>query len=142
MTWSTPEGWTKVEPSSPQRSFQFERTLADGTQLELVVFAWPSGVGGVNMNLERWRSSVSRGEGDPEPRIETLEGKDMLITLFESRGTVTSMSGEKTPGQVMMRAYIESPAGRFEGVQTVNLTGPAAATEPLLPSIREWLRNQ
>ena len=54
---------------------------------ELVVFAFPGGVGSVQANLERWKSQFKDKDGNP-PKIETkkVKGKNVEVTRVETSG--------------------------------------------------------
>ncbi len=79
----------------------------DDYPAELVVFAFPGGVGTVEANLERWKRQFKDKDGNP-PKIESkkVKGKNVEVTRVET-------SGHYHPPSSLARR--RSPIGRTRG---------------------------
>jgi hypothetical protein len=132
FTFSVPEGWTKVTPSSPMRNAQLE--VARGQEkAEVTFFHFGGGSGTPADNVARWFGQFSGGEANR--KTETIEVGGRKVTFATTEGTFSSgMPGAPAtpmPGYALCGAIMEHPDGDIY----VKMTGPAAivksATEDL-----------
>ncbi len=126
------ESWTTVPPSKGMRLHQYQLPGADGgvsAAGEVVVAAWPKGVGGLEANLSRW----IRQAGMDVPVAELTEEQFSRRTVRGFEVSVLRLDGgagadgdpagaHGAAGRPMTVAYIEKPG--HPGVWTVKLTGP------------------
>ncbi|MEL6431631.1 MAG: hypothetical protein AAFZ87_14150 [Planctomycetota bacterium] len=123
--FALPDGWTELEPSGQMRHKEF-RFEADDAALELVVYRWGQGMGGVEQNIENW-VGPDRDPADLTPK----ERQEFTSRAFES--TALFLDGGASPahgagggpveGDARFYAFIETPDSAT--VWTVKCTGPA-----------------
>lgn len=73
LTLTVPESWKQTEPANKLRKAQFEVPAAEGEKepVELVVFSFPGGGGGIEANIRRWI-----GQFEPKGRnARVVQGK-------------------------------------------------------------------
>lgn len=126
------EGWKTVPPSKGMRLHQYEVPGAGGAGSaagELVVAAWPRGVGGLEANLSRWIRQAGMSQTVAELSTEQLSRRNVrgfevsVLRLEGASGEGEAASGAHgAAGQPLTVAYIEKPG--HPGVWTVKLTGP------------------
>ena len=126
------DGWRTVPPSKGMRLHQYEVPGAAGAGRasgEVVVAAWPQGVGGLEANLSRWirqsgmNLSVEQLSSDQLSRRNVRGFEVSILRLEGASGAGDAASGAHgAAGQALTVAYIEKPG--HPGVWTVKLTGP------------------
>ena len=89
LKFEAPEAW-KTSPTVSQMrraTLKIEPVAGDEFPGELVVFAFPGGVGSVDDNIKRWQNQFKDKDGNP-PRIEkkTVKGKNVEVTRAETSG--------------------------------------------------------
>ena len=134
--FATPEGWIEEAPENRMRAKQYSLPGAEGSEPALAVVAyWPGGIGGVEVNLDRWVSQVgsdrSAAELSGEERWVT-ETNGYLATHVHVEGQIKPMEGMgkdivSTEAGAILAAYIE-PDGTND-VWTVKVTGPSATVQ-------------
>lgn len=138
FTFTVPEGWTKVTPSSPMRNAQLE--VARGPdKAEVTFFHFGSGSGSAADNVARWFGQFPGSETNR--KTETVEVAGVKITFATTEGTFSSgmPGGPTTPmtGYALCGAILENAGGDVY----VKMTGPAAlvksATEALKKMVSE-----
>ncbi len=141
LNFQAPEGWTERAPTAPMRHKEF--LLGDDSEDELFVIVahWPSGIGSLQANLDRWKGQIGDGANGSESTLDTITGRGLISTLFDGEGTLTGMKGDSQAGSRLLVAYIESPGGRIEGVYTIKLKGSSEAVAPWADSFRSFVRN-
>ena len=89
LTFEAPASWKSSPPSGSMRRAELKVQPIDGDAFpgELVVYAFPGGVGPVQANLERWKSQFKDKDGN-SPQVETkkLRGKNVEVTRAETSG--------------------------------------------------------
>ena len=122
--WAAPEGW-EIIPSTPMRKANFK--IGADTECYLAVFSGQAG--GVQMNVERWRTQMGLGEAPMTPdEIAALPkvpmaGKEGV--LAELTGTYVSMKGDSKPNQTLLGAIAEMG----NEVVFVKMVGPEATVK-------------
>ena len=122
FTFTVPEGWKKVTPSSPMRKAQLE--VAQGSdKAEVTFFQFGAGQGGsVADNVARWFAQFPGS--DDKRKTENVQAGSAKITFATTEGTFSSgmPGGPSTPmtGYALCGAILESP----EGDVYVKMTGP------------------
>jgi hypothetical protein len=89
LTFQAPAGWKLTTPTSAMRKAQFEIEPAKGdkTTTELAVFALPGGAGGIDANVERWRSQFKDKDGNtPKAEVTKVKGQNTDVTRVEISG--------------------------------------------------------
>ncbi len=130
----TPEGWEEQEPSAMRlRSFRI------GSATECVVSALLGNGGGMEPNLNRWRSQmgadVLQGEEiEALPRIPML---GRMATTIRINGTFTSMSGDSIEDATLLGAVCELE----DETVFVKLVGPSAEVEAELAVFAAFCRS-
>jgi hypothetical protein len=143
FTFSVPEGWKKVTPSSPMRKAQLE--IAQGSdKAEVTFFQFGASQGGsVADNVARWFAQFPGSED--KRKTETVQAGSVKITYATTEGTFSSgmPGGPTTPmtGYALCGAILESPDGNV----FLKMTGPEAlvksATEAFKKMISEAAKN-
>jgi hypothetical protein len=123
LTFKTPDGWTKEQPTSNMRVAQYKLPGEGGGDASLVVYFFGQGQGGpVEDNFDRWVGQMQKTRD--QAKTERLTVNNMPVTLLDVSGTFTGdmMSGSTTPQpNYRMRAgVIETPRGNY----FVKLVGP------------------
>ncbi|HMJ05257.1 MAG TPA: hypothetical protein VK474_03280 [Chthoniobacterales bacterium] len=134
FTFAVPEGWTKVEPSSPMRNAQLE-IVQGSAKAEVTFFHFGGGSGTAAANVARWFSQFPGSE--EKRKTEVVESGPVKITFASTVGTFSSgmPGGPTTPitGAALFGAILENQTGDVY----VKMTGP----EALVKSSTEALRH-
>ncbi len=143
FTFTVPEGWKKVTPSSPMRKAQLE--VAQGSdKAEVTFFQFGAGQGGSPAdNVARWFAQFPGSED--KRKTENVQAGAVKITFATTEGTFSSgmPGGPTTPmtGYALYGAILESP----DGDVYVKMTGPEAvvksATEAFKKMVSEAAKN-
>jgi hypothetical protein len=127
FTFTVPEGWKSVTPSSPMRKAQLE--IARGPQkAEVTFFHFGADQGGTaEDNVARWYAQFP---GSEKNRItEHMQVGSVKVTFAMTDGTFSSgmPGGSTTPmeGYALCGAILESAAGNV----FVKMTGPNAVVK-------------
>ncbi len=134
FTFTVPEGWSKVQPSSPMRNAQLE--VARGQEkAEVTFFHFGGGSGSPEDNVKRWFGQFPGS--DEKQKSETVEAGPVTITFASTEGTFSSgMPGGPTtpvPGTGLYGAIMQHSTGDVY----VKMTGPAT----LVAQEKEALRK-
>ena len=138
FTFQVPEGWTKVQPSSPMRNAQLE--IARGPdKAEVTFFHFGGGSGTAADNVARWFGQFSGGEANR--KTETAEVGGRKITFATTEGTFNSgMPGGPTKPMsdyALAGAILESPQGDVY----VKMTGPAAIVKSATDQLKKMVTD-
>src|SRR4051812_18420301 len=127
FTFTLPDGWRSVTPSSPMRKAQLE--IARGTEKAEVTFFYFGGGQGGNAadNVARWYAQFP---GSEKNRItENVQAGPVKIIFAMTEGTFSSgmPGGPTTPmeGYALCGAILETAAGKV----FVKMTGPNAVVK-------------
>jgi hypothetical protein len=89
LTFEAPASWKSTPPSRAMRAAELKVDPIAGDEFpaEMVVFVFPEGVGGVQANVERWKSQFKDKDGNP-PKVENkkVKGKNVDVTRVETSG--------------------------------------------------------
>jgi hypothetical protein len=122
FTFTVPEGWKAVTPSSPMRKAQLE--IAQGSdKAEVTFFQFAAGQGGSAAdNVARWFAQFPGSEAKRE--TNTVQAGSVKITYVTTEGTFSSgmPGGPTTPmsGYALCGAILENPDGNV----FIKMTGP------------------
>jgi hypothetical protein len=143
FTFTVPEGWKAVTPSSAMRKAQLE--IGQGSdKAEVTFFQFGAGQGGsVAENLARWFAQFPGSED--KRKTESVQAGSVKITYATTEGTFSSgmPGGPTTPmtGYALCGAILESPDGNV----FIKMTGPAAvvksASEAFKRMVSEAAKN-
>jgi len=139
LQYAAPEAWKKEKPSSGMRADQYSLPAADADTAdgELAVFySGPSGMGGLDANIDRWRGQFSTPDDQPVLDADfarsSKEVNGLKVTLVEVSGRYSAgmmaFGGTAPPPQDNYRllgAIVETPAGPWY----FKATGPAATMQ-------------
>jgi hypothetical protein len=130
LSWTAPPGW-KAEGARPMRAatYSIAPVAGDSTGAECVVnYFGPGQGGGVEANIERWKSQVQAPDGKPaSAKVEKRTVRGVPITVIDASGSYTGTGGPMTatpkalPGYRLLGAIAEGPGGSV----FFKLTGPA-----------------
>ncbi len=131
-----PDGWTRVQPSSPMRNAQLE--IAQGpNKAEVTFFHFGGGSGTAADNVKRWFGQFSGNED--QRKTEVVEAGVAKITFASASGTFNSgmPGGPTTPLQnyALLGAILENPAGDVY----VKMTGSEAIVKSALEAFRKMV---
>jgi len=121
FSFNLPQGWTKVQPSSPMRNAQLE--IAQGpAKAEVTFFHFGGGSGTAADNVVRWFGQFPGSEN--KRKTEVVAAGPAKITFASTEGTFSSgMPGGPSsplPGYALYGAILENPKGDVY----VKMTGP------------------
>ena len=139
FTFTVPDGWKKVTPSSPMRKAQLE--IAQGSdKAEVTFFQFDAGQGGSAAdNVARWFAQFPGSE--EKRKTETVQAGSIKITFATTEGTFSSgmPGGPTTPmsGYALCGAILESS----EGNVFIKMTGPKASVEQEKSKFFDFLRS-
>ena len=89
LTFDAPASWKSSPPSGTMRraELKVQPIAGDDFPGELVVFAFPGGVGPVQTNLDRWKGQFKGKDGN-SPKVETkkVKGQNIDVTRAETSG--------------------------------------------------------
>jgi hypothetical protein len=89
LTFEAPASWKSSPPTGSMRRAELKVQPIDGDDFpgELVVYAFPGGVGPVQTNLDRWKSQFKdKGGNSPEVATKKVKGKNVDVTRAETSG--------------------------------------------------------
>jgi hypothetical protein len=136
FTFAVPEGWTKVQPSSPMRNAQLE--IAQGpAKAEVTFFHFGGGSGTAKDNVARWFGQFAGSEA--KQKTETVEAGKVKITFASTEGTFSSgMPGGPTSpmtGYALYGAILENA----DGDVYVKMTGPEAVVKSSTDAFKQMV---
>jgi hypothetical protein len=147
LRWTMPVGW-KAEPARPMRAATYTIAPAAGDKesAECAVFFFGAGQGGgVQDNIERWRSQVQGPDGKPAPAtIDKQSARGLTITKVDASGAYTGMGGpmaassRAVPGYRLLGAVVQGPGGNN---LFVKFTGPAKTIAANQPKFEQLLAS-
>lgn len=120
LKWTAPAGWKIESGARPMRVATY--TVGDA---ECVAYFFGQGQGGgVQANIERWKSQFQGGP-DAKTAKRTIHG--LAVTTVDVSGAYNGMAGPGSgggapkPGYRMLGAIVENPGGNI----FFKFTGPA-----------------
>jgi hypothetical protein len=127
FTFTVPEGWKKVTPSSPMRKAQLE-IVRGSDKAEVTFFQFDAGQGGsVADNVARWFAQFPGSEA--KRKTENVQAGSVKITYVTTEGTFSSgmPGGPTTPmtGYALYGAILEGADGNV----FIKMTGPEAVVK-------------
>ena len=141
------EGWVSETPGN-MRMLQFRLAAAEGEDdIEVAIASWPTGVGGLEANLDRWVGQVgltgSAANLSSEQRW-TEDVRGFTVTTVYLKGKVATMQdadghAAASPDGSLIAAYIEI-LGKPQ-VWTVKVTGGSASVEKHKASVLAFLQG-
>jgi hypothetical protein len=137
FTFTVPDGWKTVTPSSPMRKAQLE--IAQGSdKAEVTFFQFGAGQGGSAAdNVARWFAQFP-GTNDKR-KTENVQVGPVKITFATTEGTFSSgmPGGPTTPmaGYALCGAILESK----DGDVYVKMTGPEAVVKSATEAFRKMI---
>jgi len=139
LTFTVPEGWKQVTPSSPMRKAQLE--IARGPEkAEVTFFDFGAGQGGSTAdNVARWYAQFP---GSEKNRItENVQVGSVKITFAMTDGTFSSgMPGGPTtpmPDYALCGAIMETA----EGSVFIKMTGPGAVVKASTEAFKKMVSD-
>ena len=139
VRFDRPEGWSYSRPTDGILAAQLEKKT-DGAPLRITFARLASGsIGTVSANVDRWQGQfLSR---DSAPRIETLTGTTLPLTLVKLAGTmkggVPGGPPNEAPDTLLLGAILDSP----EGLVAVKLVGPQKMVGLAEPVFMELVKS-
>ena len=134
LTWSVPESWVELPPSSAMRKAQYQVPGPAG-DAECVVFYFGPGQGGdADANARRWIEQFDAPDGGPADDGAVVAKRtvgDLEVTVVEVSGTYVggmgpAMGGSTAqPGQMLLGAIAPGPGANW----FFKLLGPRETVE-------------
>ncbi len=109
----------------------------------VVNFFGPGQGGGIDANVERWKSQVLGADGKPAAaKVDKKTVRGVAITMVDASGTYTGMggpmmAGKPVPGYRLIGAIAEGPGGNV----FFKLTGPAKTIAAQQKSFEQLLMS-
>jgi hypothetical protein len=89
LAFEAPASWKSKAPKSSMRAAELkvDPIAGDDFPAEMVVYVFPGGVGGVQANIDRWKTQFKDKDGNP-PKFENkkVKGKNVDVTRVETSG--------------------------------------------------------
>ena len=129
IKWTTPEGWTEVQPSS-MRYASFSAPAEDGGKIDISVVTFPGDGGSDADNVNRWRGQMGLAPVDANAvtsQVAALKTEDMMFST-------TDIAGNKT-------RTIAAWTRRDGRVWFFKATGPNAAIEKEKPNFVKFIES-
>jgi hypothetical protein len=134
VTWTKPEGWEE-QPLSEMRQGSFRATDSNGKTADISVVSFPGDAGGVESNVNRWRSQVqlpplaSEKIGGAIQHL-TVSGKDALFV------DVQTPNGTEKPARILGAILQTADRSWF-----VKMTGDPDLLEGQKPAFLEFVQS-
>ena len=133
LKWSTPQGW-KPEAARPMRAATYSVPLSPGDNgpAECAVYFFGQGSGGgIQANIDRWKSQFQRAAGSPptlrsqahHPRPLRLHHRN--LRRLHRYGRPHGPTGIRRPQYRLLGAIVEGPGGNI----FIKFTGPSKTVE-------------
>jgi len=136
---AAPSGWVAEATTSSFRRAQYRLPGEAGDATVVVFYFGPGQGGGIQANLERWKSQFT--DSKAEPRIAQMTIGEVPVTVMDVSGTYNSgmMMGGAGPreGYRMRAAIFPTPGGNW----FVRLLGPEATVEEWGESFDAYLNT-
>ncbi len=138
-----PTEWTRRAPQSSMRLAELV-IPGPGGDTPLAIYRFPGGAGGVESNINRWKSQFVPPEGktiDEVTTVVTDERAPLKITRVDIQGTnnaeVMPGQGERhnAPGSRMLAAIVEGSGDAF----FFKAVGPSATLDVWAPAFEKML---
>lgn len=129
LRWTAPAGW-KAAPAQPMRAatYTIPPVPGDKDPGECGVYFFGAGQGGgVQANIDRWKSQFRNAGGGPATaKTVTTKTRGLTITTLDTAGDYSGMggplnSGRAVSGYRLLGAIVEGPGGNV----FIKFTGPA-----------------
>jgi hypothetical protein len=139
FTFTVPEGWTKVQPSSPMRNAQLE--IAQGpAKAEVTFFHFGAGASGTPAdNVTRWFAQFPDSGNKRDSKSTEING--VRVTFATAEGTFSSgMPGAPTtpmPDYALAGAILQ----HGDGDVYVKMTGPIAIVKGATEAFQKMISN-
>ena len=130
LTWTVPDGWVEVQPSSSVRRAQY-RVPGSAGDGEMVVFYFGPGQGGDPMaNATRWANQFSQPDGSSsldqlKTSEQTVAGLSVLRVELDGRYQNPFTSDPPIDEATLLAAIVSGPDANW----FFKLTGPSATVE-------------
>jgi hypothetical protein len=141
VTFTKPDSWKKVAPSSSMRKAQLE--IGQGADQANVVFFHfgPGGAGGVDANVNRWLGQFKESKEKLNSKTESKKVGDSTLTFVRAEGTFMDGApfGPKSPkaGYMLFAAIIEAGQGPI----FVKMTGPKKTVSAAAKDMRKMVED-
>jgi len=146
LTFEVPATWKASPGTNAMRRAQVVKPAVedDPEPAELIVFVFPGGAGGIEANIERWRSQFQDDKGQPPPaKTETLKVGDLEVTTVEINGRYVasvrpgSPQTFNKPGFALLGAIIlTDDAGYF-----LKMVGPRKTMDAAKPEFQALVKS-
>ena len=149
LSSALPGTWKSVK-LGPLRSHQYSVPGADGKEdVDVSIFHFPGGGGGLKANLERWKGMFKAPAGksiDDVSKLDTIKLDKVTLTYFDISGTYLQRTPPADPnGKItekpeyrMISVYFDCDGGPY----FIRLTDTGAATvERHKAEFDKWLKN-
>ena len=137
MSYVTPDGWIREDPTSDNRLIQYRlrgQDNAAGDARLVVYYFGPGGRGTVDADLDRWAGQFRQENGRPSLDLASAERHEtngLVVHTIDVDGTYTAMTatGEhlNQPHRSMRATIVETDAGPYY----FKVVGPTA-------TVRHW----
>lgn len=130
LTFTLPEGWKSVQPSSPMRKAQLAIPGKDGgkpVDVTFFHFGNEGGAGGVQANVQRWFGQFTVADG--ASKTEPLDFGGVKVTVVSTEGTMKGGQfggpAQDEPDFSLLGAIIE----HTDGPVFIKATGPTVVVK-------------
>jgi len=123
MSYTTPTGWIREDPTSDHRMIQYRlpgENKEAGDARIVVYYFGKAGTGEVDANIDRWASQFRQPDGRPSIEVAVVEHHEasgLVVHTIQVDGTYTAMSatGERLdqPDRSLHAAVVYTEAGPY-----------------------------
>ncbi len=151
LDYTVPDTWVAEPARSAMRQAQYRLPPPDDSAAagELAVFYFgPGGAGGVEANIDRWRTQFTNPDGTPitpeqiKRQTFTVNGLNVIVVEIHGRIAAGPMSAhtdqsDTTADQQLLAAIVETPAGPW----FFKALGPPPTISHNRPALLELLHS-
>lgn len=141
ITFTKPDKWTSVTPSSSMRKAQLE--VREGSAKADVVFFYfgPGGAGGAAANVQRWLGQFKEPKDQLNPKVEEQTINGTKVTYVRAEGTFMQSTGgffgpkKAMPDHLLFGVIVEGK----QGPVFIKMTGPRKLADGALGDARKMV---
>jgi hypothetical protein len=135
--WTVPKDWQEGKASSMRRA-SFVAKGADGQTADIAVTVFPGDVGGLLMNINRWRGQIGLGPVAPDE----ISGITSDLEVDGVKSTVVDFKGENPPaGKTQPQRMIVVTVPHAGNSWFFKMTGDASLVESQKESFLRFVQS-
>ena len=135
--WTVPKDWQEGKPSSMRRA-SFLAKRDDGQMADIAVTVFPGSVGGLLMNINRWRGQIGMDPVAPDE----VRAMTSNLDLNGPTATVVDFTGDKPPaGKTQPQRMIVVTIPHENNSWFFKMTGDAPLVEVQKETLLQFVKS-